>query len=396
VSESAAPTERLYYTDAYRREFRARIVDRGDGGRRVYLDVTAFYPTSGGQPHDIGTLGGARVMDVIDEGDRIAHLLDGPSDSDDVSGAIDWERRFDFMQQHTGQHLLSSVFEDQLGLRTVSVHFGDAHSTLDLEGGGLGGEKLVRTERRANELIAANHPVTITFEDAAAATGLRKAVERGGTLRIVSIEGLDRSACGGTHVRSTAEIGCILLRGTERIRDSVRVEFLCGLRAIRAARADHELLNRIAATLSAAPSDIDALVTAQATQVKTLQKQVRALEGAVAISRVASLYEEAVVDSRGVRQLSAIGSTDVLRGMAQEALKRPKLVFVGLEEGGSGLVVAASEDSGLDAGKLLREAVIAVGGKGGGSPRLAQGAAPSSTGQAEAAARLTDALTRDR
>jgi alanyl-tRNA synthetase len=362
----------------------------------VYLEATAFYPTSGGQPHDTGTLGGSRVIDVIDDTDRVAHVLDRPIAETEVEARIDWERRFDYMQQHTGQHLLSSVFEDQFGLRTVSVHFGDEHSTLDLEGSSLSQDKLEKAERRANELVAANHPVTVAFEDAAMAKNLRKAVDRAGTLRIVSIEGLDRSACGGTHVKSTSEIGCILLRGTERVRDSVRVGFVCGLRAVRQARADHTTLAGIASALSAAPQDVAGLVTTQATQLKAAQKQIRSLEAIVAVSQVASLYDAATPDASGVRLLRATGSTEALRSMGQEALKRSRMVFVGLEEGGTGMVVGASEDSARDAGTLLRGALTSVGGKGGGSPRLAQGAAPTPKGQADAAASLIASLAAGR
>src|SRR3954469_9368393 len=194
-------TNRLYYTDAYRTSFTASVVDRSEDGLSVYLSETAFYPTSGGQPHDVGTLGGVSVVDVIDEDNRVAHVLDRPLEAKDVVGAVDWPRRFDNMQQHTGQHLLSAVFEDLFGLKTVSVHFGDEYSTFDLDGDAVSPEQLRGAQRRSNEAVAENRAVAVTFEDAATATRLRKAVDRAGTLRVVSIEGLDRSACGGTHVR---------------------------------------------------------------------------------------------------------------------------------------------------------------------------------------------------
>jgi alanyl-tRNA synthetase len=249
VSGANAPTERLYYTDAYRAEFSARVVDSADEGRRVYLDSSAFYPTSGGQPHDLGTLDGLAVVDVIDEDDRIAHVLAKPITSTNVVGKVEWTRRFSHMQQHTGQHLLSAIFEDLFGMKTVSVHFGDEYSTLDLEADSLSSDQLRKAQRRANEIIAENRAVTVTFEDAATAKGLRKAVDRAGTLRIISIEDLDRSACGGTHVRATGEIGCALLRGTERIRKTTRVQFVCGLRAVERASDDYAALAAIATAL---------------------------------------------------------------------------------------------------------------------------------------------------
>jgi alanyl-tRNA synthetase len=377
---AAAPTVRLYYTDAYRAEFTARVVDRSDDGRRVYLDSTAFYPTSGGQPNDLGTLDGIPVIDVIGDGDRIAHVLTSALGPDaQIEGRIDWRRRFDHMQQHTGQHLLSAVFEDLFGARTVSVHFGEGHSTVDLETDSLSPDKLARAERRANEIIAENRAVTVAFEESAAATGLRKAVDRG-VLRVVSIDKLDRSACGGTHVRSTGEIGCALLRGTERIRKTIRVEFLCGLRAVERSRADYLALAGIAGTLSASIDDLPTLVASQATQLKEGEQARRRLERDLAGYRARSMFEQGpggATEARVAFQEGAAQTMDQLRTLGQAVLEIEHVILVATTIEGNGLLVAATEDSGADAGKLVRESLGAVGGKGGGSPRLAQGTAPS-------------------
>src|SRR3954452_6950425 len=164
---SDAPTNRIYYTDAYRTTFASAIVDRSADGTRVYLDETAFYPTSGGQPFDLGTLGGVAISDVVDEGERVAHVLAAPLGAEvaRVDGAVDWTRRFDHMQQHTGQHLLSAVFEDLFGMKTVSVHFGEDYSTLDLDADSLSPEQLRKAQRRANEIVVDNRPVAVSFED---------------------------------------------------------------------------------------------------------------------------------------------------------------------------------------------------------------------------------------
>ena len=202
-------TERLYYTDSYRRDFDARVVDRADDGLRVYLDRTVFYPTSGGQPHDLGEFAGIPVVDVVDEGDRVAHVLarglpaEAPASS---RGTIDWPRRFDHMQQHSGQHLLSAVFEELFGCATLSVHFSPDSSTLDLDTESLSHDALVRAERRANEIVAENRPVTVAFEDAATAAGLRKQSDREGRPpRRINPADLDRSACGGTSTCARPE-----------------------------------------------------------------------------------------------------------------------------------------------------------------------------------------------
>ena len=224
-------TERLYYTDAYLASFSAAVSELADGGRRVYLDRSAFYPTSGGQPHDLGTIDGIPVLEVVDDGERVAHLLAEPLTSSSVQGMVDWPRRFDHMQQHTGQHLLSAVFIELLNAETVSVHFGADYATLDLDVGEVSAGELADVQDRANAVVAENREVTVSFEDAATVTGLRKPSDRAGALRLVTIADLDKSACGGTHVRHTGEIGAVLIRRVERVKKRVRVDFLCGRRA---------------------------------------------------------------------------------------------------------------------------------------------------------------------
>jgi alanyl-tRNA synthetase len=386
-------TTRLYYTDAYLTEFDARVAELADDGRRVYLDRTAFYPTSGGQPHDLGTLAGVAITDVVDEGERIAHVLAAPlsATAEPIAGVVNWERRFDHMQQHTGQHLLSAVFAELCGAQTVSVHFGAETSTLDLSTESLSGERNAEVEERANALVFENRPVTVEFEDASLATGLRKASEREGTLRIVTIASLDRSACGGTHVHATGAIGPILLRRLEKVRKATRVEFVCGVRAIRRARRDFEGLSRIATSLSAALDDAASLVTAQTEQLRDADNTRRKLERELAGHRARMLYESAVPDAQGSRYVIVrdAGSMDALKTVAQSVLAMPKAAFVGVLSSPPSILYASSEDTGVDAGKSLKDALGAVGGRGGGSPRLAQGSVPS----IEALEQVVQALT---
>ena len=373
-------TTRLYYTDAYRTQFTANVIDRSDDGTRVYLDETAFYPTSGGQPHDTGTLGGVPVVDVIDEDDRVAHVIASPLPPTPapIAGEVDWKRRFDHMQQHTGQHLLSAVFEDLFGHKTLSVHFGPDYSTLDLDTDILSRDRMIAAEVRANAVVAEARAVTVTFEDAATAVGLRKPSDRPGTLRVVTIDALDRSACGGTHVRNTAEIGAVLLRSVEKIRNATRVEFVCGARAVRRARRDFESLTRIATSLSAALDDVASLVTAQSDRLKDSDNARKKLEKELAGFRARELYDHAVPGADGVRTIVIrdAGSMDELRALAQGAFEFSKVVVVGVLRSPPSVLVAASEDSGVDAGKLLKERLAAAGGRGGGSARMAQGGVP--------------------
>jgi alanyl-tRNA synthetase len=270
------------------------------------------------------------------------------------------------------------VFEDLFGAKTLSVHFGPDYSTLDLDAEFVTRDQLMKAERRANELVAEARPVAVTFEDASTAVGLRKASERSGTLRIVSINEVDRSACGGTHVRSTAEIGVILLRSVEKVRKSTRVEFVCGERAVRRARRDYESLVGIAASLSASIDDVQPLVSAQSDRLKEGDNARKKLEKDLAAYRVRERYDATPADANGVRTIVIrdAGSMDELKALAQAAFALLKVVLVGAVANPASVMLASSEDSGVDSGKILKEKLTAAGGRGGGSPRIAQGSLP--------------------
>ncbi len=388
-------TERLDYTDSYLTDFRARVVERSSDGSRVYLDRTAFYPTSGGQLFDTGSIAGAPVVDVVDEGDRIAHVLTAALAQDDVACRIDWERRFDHMQQHTGQHLLSAVIAELFGMATVSVHFGDESSTIDLDTPSLDAPQARAAELRANQAVWENRPVTVSFADNAHDLGLRKASERAGTLRVIDIAGLDRSACGGTHVRSTGEIGPVLIRKLDKVRNTVRVEFLCGLRASRRARADYESLAKIAQALSAPLDDTPGLVAAQLEALKTAAKDRRRLEDELGVLQGRELYDATTPGERGLRlavKRLPSGALDSLRAVAQGFSSRPQAVFIGVVEQPPALMLAASEDSGVDAGKLIKAELTRAGGRGGGAARMAQGSVPTREALEAAIALLTGSV----
>ncbi|HKV73386.1 MAG TPA: DHHA1 domain-containing protein [Gemmatimonadales bacterium] len=385
------PTERLYYRDATLLTFSAQVTARDDGGRRIYLDRTAFYPTSGGQPFDTGLLGGIRVEDVVDEEDRIAHLLAAPLESPQVEGQVDAGRRRDHMEQHTGQHLLSAVVEDLFRAPTASVHFGPESSSIDLSIASLTADQARQAERRANDLIRENRPVVVSFEDAATVQGLRKPTGRTGEIRVITIEGVDRSACGGTHVSATGQIGALLVRKVERAKGMVRMEFLCGGRTVERARSDYEVLAGLAAARSAAMGELPALLEKERSEFKSLQSARRELEERVAGYRAAELYANTKPRADGVRWLHeqvAEGGAEALRALAQAVTGMEKAVLVGNSVQPAALVIASSADSGVDAGQLLKKGIADVGGRGGGSPRVAQGSAPDQAALAGLVARL--------
>ncbi len=376
-------TRRLYYDDSYLTEFAARPVEVADGGLRVYLDQTCFYPASGGQPNDLGELSGCPVVDVLDEGERVGHVLETPlaQSSGELRGRIDWPRRFEHMQQHTGQHLLSAVMMELFGFETVSFHLGSEVSTIDLRTPSLTAEQMLEAERRSNEVVFENRPVSVSYVDAAEAEGLRKPSERGGELRIVSIDALDRSACGGTHVRTTGEVGPVLLRKTEKIRGDLRLEFLCGGRAVRRARADFDALTQVARVFSCSLEEVPSLVDQQQARLREAERTNRRLAGELATRLGAELYDAASPAADGFRRhlhrVEAEPLDDAVRAMAQSFISRPGAVFCASSDAPPSVLLACSAGSGLHAGNLLRAALAPHGGRGGGSATMAQGSVPS-------------------
>jgi alanyl-tRNA synthetase len=386
-------TERLYYRDSYLTEFRARVVDASPDRRRVYLDRTAFYPTSGGQPFDSGELGGVQVLEVTDEGDRIAHVLADTLAEMEVDGRIDRVRRFDHMQQHTGQHLLSAVLIELFDAPTVSFHLGVDVCTIDVAGA-LEPEQLREAERRANQVVFENRPVTVSFQDSSEDLGLRKPTERAGLVRIVSIENLDRSACGGTHVRATGEIGPILLRKLDRIRGNLRIEFLCGGRSIARARADFDALSKIARVFSSPLDETPALVEAQREKLQESERTRRRLSTELAQASGRALYGETASGPDGIRKALrhlAASLSEESRAEAQSFTAAGPAVFLAVAENPPSVLLAASKDSGVNCGEILKRLLGAAGGRGGGNATLAQGSLPSKAALQE----LTESVSRE-
>jgi alanyl-tRNA synthetase len=279
------------------------------------------------------------------------------------------------MQQHTGQHLLSAMFESLFALKTVSFHLGVESSTIDLETSELTHEQARAAEQAANRRVMECQAVRVGFEDAAQVEGLRKASERAGTLRIVTIESIDRSACCGTHVRSTGEIGPILVRKLEKIRGNVRVEFLCGRRALERARADYSAQLGAARAFSCSLDEVPAMVERLREQARTADKARRKLAVELALRRGAELFAATPADATGLRKHIERGSTDTLgdeeRALAQGFTGAGRGVFVATA--GASILFACSTDAGVHAGNRLKELLALHGGRGGGNAQLAQG-----------------------
>jgi alanyl-tRNA synthetase len=357
------PTERLYYTDSYATEFEATVVATTEVGGRtaVVLDRTAFYPASGGQPADTGQLGPARVVDVVerDEDDEVLHVVEGETPGGRVRGRIDWPRRLDHMQQHTGQHVLSAVFAACFGVETTSVHFGAERATIDLARP-LEPEAIAEAEREANAAVRADRPVSIRFAEAgeAAALPLRREPVRGGRLRLVEIAGLDLSACGGTHVARTGEIGAILVTGWERRRGGLRVEFVCGGRAIAWWRALADAVDRAARALSVGPLEVPGGVARLQEEARELRRRLREIELRLDAHEAAALAARGIPRGGRVEVVEFVGERDAegLKRLAREIATRPRHVAV-LFGGTPALVVAArAADAAVDLSSLVAAA----------------------------------------
>jgi alanyl-tRNA synthetase len=375
-------TERLYYDDSYLADFNARVLERGADGCHLILDRTAFYPASGGQPYDLGSIDGVPLLSVEeDDNERIVHATAAPVLADTVECRLDWERRFDHMQQHSGQHLLSAVIVECCAIPTISFHLGEECSTIDIAAGSLEARDVARIELRANQVIAENRAIVAEYRDASDQADLRVPSSRQGTLRVVSVENLDVIACGGTHVHRTGEIGCLLLGRLDKMRGNVRIEFLCGSRAVRRARAERDALGRIARTLDTAMADAPAAVAAQQERIKELDKTCRRLSIELARRRGRELYDAAEAAPSGLRvheNALASGSIgDDTRTEAQSFTATPRAVYLAVSRDPAAILLAASPDAALDAGAVLKKAVTAAGGRGGGNATMAQGSVPS-------------------
>jgi alanyl-tRNA synthetase len=375
------PTSRLYYTDALLTAFDAIVVSSEvqDGRTEVVLDRTAFYPTSGGQPHDLGVLGGLPVRDVADRDDgAVGHVVDSPlAVGASVRGEIDWTRRFDHMQQHTGQHLLSAAFDRLLGVRTTSFHLGAETATIDLAREVTPSE-IAQAEASANDVVWQDRAVSIRFatEEEARALPLRKEPTRTGELRLVEITDFDVSACGGTHVPRTGMVGVIAVAGWERFKGATRLTFVCGGRALTSHRHLRDVVGLATRLLSGSSQELPAAIERLQGESKALTRAVRDLQDRLAGYRAAELrtLAETIRGVRGVLRHEAGADAAALKSLASALVTESGMVVVLVGDGQPApVVVARSADVTIDAGAWLKRATAALGGRGGGRPELAQG-----------------------
>jgi alanyl-tRNA synthetase len=381
AASQIAMTERLYYHDSFLREFDAQVLSCEPEGERwkVVLDRTAFYPTSGGQPHDLGTLGGAPVVEVADAEEKVIHYTSAAVDVGPVRGAVDWTRRIDHMQQHTGQHLLSAAFIELFNFPTVSFHLGREVSTIDLQAPSIVPRHIEEAERRTNEIIFEDRVVAVRFGTAEEfeREGIRKKVDREGVLRAIEVQGFDRQPCGGTHLARTGQAGLLLTRKLERRRDSWRLEFVCGYRALSAARGDYAALNAAASLLSCGllevPKMLEKLVEERRAQHSAVKRLEERLAGHEARALLAANPPKAAGAAQQIVTALEQATPDYLRLLGATIVTEASAVALLASRSSGHVAFAQTKGLGGDMGSLLREALKRFPAKGGGAKDFAQG-----------------------
>lgn len=387
-------TDRLYYHDSFLYDFDARVVESlpRNGKHAIVLDRTAFYPTSGGQVHDTGRLllldkdkREIAVVEVADEDDgRIFHLVVEPiAAGAQVHGSIDPARRRDHMQQHSGQHVLSAAFVRLFQTPTVSFHMGAESCTIDLETASLSPAQIEQAELLANDVVLEDRPVAVRFVafEEARRLGLRKLpAKQTGDLRLIDIADFDLTACGGTHVRSTGQIGSILLRKTEKVKQGVRVEFVCGQRTVAVARRDYTALTEAAGLLSTHIHELPQHVAKATEESRAAGKAQHKLLEELAGLHAERLLAQASGAPRVVTAVFADRDAVFIKLLAQKLTAGQTGVVALLACGGGqpALVFAQSAGQKSNMGQLMKETITQLGGRGGGTAELAQGGIPVS------------------
>ncbi|WLR53733.1 DHHA1 domain-containing protein [Mesobacillus subterraneus] len=371
---------KLYYQDAYIKKFAAELItQKEDESGRLYaiLSQTAFYPTGGGQRFDTGFLNGVEVVDVDEVEGEIRHYLkEGLMEAIHVEGEIDWERRFDHMQQHAGQHILSASFEDLFGYKTVSFHLGQETLTIDLETENLSADEVAKAEELANQVIIENRPIVTKWvdEEELKQYRLRKELAVSNNIRLVIIPDFDYNGCGGTHPNSTAEVGALKILGWERQKKMVRVEFVCGKRVLNKLGQKHEVIEELTALLNSPEQHMRSSVTRLLSQKKELEKTVEVMKeqllrfevndiiGSGKNNIVSSVFKNrSIQELQKLARLLVSAAEDKIYLLASENEEKLQFVF------------AKGKNTEVDLKGFLQRAISIIDGKGGGTEFLVQG-----------------------
>lgn len=376
-------TERLYNDDPYLKEFDARVIEviPYEGKYGIVLDRTAFYPEGGGQPFDTGRLNTESVVQVVEKDGELLHIVNEPPLSKEVKGHIDWGRRFDYMQQHTGQHILSECFEKLLSGSTDSFHLGKDVVSIEINIDSFSEDDGLRIENMANDVIYRNLPVTarVVTNDELKNIPLRKKPKVDENIRIVEVEDFDYSPCGGTHVRATGELGMIKIKGWEKCKGGIRFTFVCGYRALRDYALQNSIIRALGEKLSVRDTDIVEAVSKVLNDCRIIEKQLSIANQELIKLEAARIIEESPI-SGGIRLVSRIfdsRSINDAKLLAQHLTQVPGTVaLLACRNESAQAIFSRSEDISIDMNNLIKSVFPIIDGKGGGNNRTAQGGGP--------------------
>ena len=369
-------TKRLYFDNPYQVEFKATVIGRETHQDlpALLLDQTCFYPESGGQPSDMGSINGVEVVDVVEKDEKILHVMRDDVTSDQVQGLIDWVTRFDHMQQHAGQHVLSQSFYALFNAETVSFHLGKGTSSVEIGMPDIKEEELENVEKLANEVVFQDEEICtyITSEDLIETIPLRKHPQKTGHIRVVQISDFDYSACGGTHPRRTGEIGLIKILKWERIRGNLRFEFVCGHRALRDYSVRNRILRETSLRFSVGESELLDSVDKLFSEFKAQRKQMRDVQQSLLKYEAQEFVQSA--EGKIIKHVFVQKAPDQMRQLSLNIIKSGEFVVLfGTEyEGRVHLIFARSEDLEPDLRELVPVISPLIEGRGGGRPSLVE------------------------
>ncbi|MFJ5759786.1 DHHA1 domain-containing protein [Neobacillus sp. NPDC093182] len=376
---------KLFYQDPYIKSFSARIVTQGkdeNGNYYIVLDQTAFYPTGGGQPHDVGTIEKIKVLNVEEAEGEVRHYLE--TELDDVNavvhGVIDWERRFDHMQQHAGQHILSAAFEQLFGYKTVGFHLGNETLTIDLETENLLESEALRVEELASQIIIENRPIETKWitEEELVNYNLRKETKVKEDIRLVIIPNFDYNGCGGTHPKATGEVQAIKILDWDRQKKKIRVQFVCGNRVMKQLSQKHKVLMELTKLLNAPEKDMQQAVIRLLESGKLAEKALEQTQETLLRYEAKSLFKNSKsnLDQNIVSEVFQNRTIQELQKLARFIVTEDEDVialFVSQNEDRLQLVCARGSASNVNMKELISHALSTINGKGGGNDSFAQG-----------------------
>ncbi|WP_121612388.1 alanyl-tRNA editing protein [Mesobacillus foraminis] len=376
-------TEKLYYQSQYIQDFKTSILKQGKDEKGTYavLEQTAFYPTGGGQPHDTGTLNGVRVMNVEETDGEIRHYLESPLEElEEYRGELDWDRRFDHMQQHAGQHILSAAFEEAFGYKTVSFHLGNKICTIDLEVPRLTDEETIQAEKLANTIILENRPIEAKWvsESELSNYNLRKKLSVTDHIRLVIIPDFDYNGCGGTHPSSTGQVSSIKILDWEKQKKNIRVQFVCGSRVIKQLHEKQKVLQGLTAILNAPQDKMEEAASRVLQQARELEKTLEELKGRLIEHEAGSLLNQAekIDGRRTIQALFKDRPVTELQQMARTIAATASdtlVLFINETPEKLQIICAKGNDLAFNMNQLLKKVLPAINGKGGGNDSFAQG-----------------------